>query len=71
MNAKQLLIKIKKQLGKFKWVKSPQLEEIAQKKGVTRQTITNYINGQVADMVFAEELIKELAKVPKPIKFKL
>lgn len=68
MNAKQLLQKIKKQLAKFKWVKTPQLEEIAAKKDCTRQTILNYIKGNVSDMVFAEELIKELSKVPKLIK---
>ncbi len=66
MNAKQLLKKIKKELASFSWIKQPERVITAEKLDVSRTTIDNYIKGQVADMIFAEELIKELGKVPKP-----
>lgn len=68
MEAVKLKLSLTKQLAKFSWVSYPDRLALASKLNKSRPTIDNYIKGKVANLVFAETLIRNLSKIPKPKK---
>lgn len=68
MESVKLKSSLTKRLLKFKWVSYPERLQIASKLDVSRPTIDNYINGKVANLVFAEKLLNILGKTLKPKK---
>jgi hypothetical protein len=65
MESVKLKASLIKRLAKFSWVRHAQRLAISKEFSKSRPTIDNYINGDVANLEFAEKLIKRLEKVQK------
>lgn len=66
MSARTLKTQLTAQLRKFTWVKFTDRLLIAAKLNKSRPTIDTYIKQCGIDLVFAEDLVKELKKIKKP-----
>lgn len=65
MTTKELKKELKTSLSKYKWIKHNGRKDIALKMNCSRQNIDNYFDGKIANMEFAEKLIKHLSKIKR------